>query len=124
MTTNYSIEEIDDDIFKGFEQKDIEGFFKYLQDPQSAVKKIPEIKGGKKKDPIPFTSDRIYAWMVELQIPLTLETWNLNRLLNLIQIVNYDNTPNDKKKKTKPADVMKNWNEINDRRLKELGTKG
>lgn len=124
MATNVDMKDIDDEVFLGLRQKDIEDIFKYMQSPQSAIKKIPETKSKGKKDPIPMTSDRVEAWMVELQMPWEYRFINFNRLLTLIQIINYDNTPDDKKKKTKASEVMKNWNEINDKRLAELGTKG
>ena len=72
-----------------------------------------------------MTSDRVYAWMFESQIPLEAEYWNIHRLMNVIQVINYDNTPDDRKKSQKPFEVAQDYARINEERLKKLGkTKG
>ena len=44
--------------------------------------------------------------------------------MNVIQVVNYDNTPDDRKKRAKPMEVAQDYARINEERLKKLGTKG
>lgn len=125
MVTNMEFEDIDDTIFYGLTKKNMEDIAEYLADPMSATK-IAEDKSKKsKKKSRTLTSEVIYAWMVELQIPFEAEKWNIGRLMNLIQIVNEDNTPEDKKKKRAAAyDRAKNWDKVNEQRLQQLGTKG
>ena len=122
MVLDKTADEIDEKIFLGLSQKNFEEITKYLQDSQSATK-IPEDKNSKGNS-IQLTSEVIYAWMSELQIPWEAQYWNINRLFNVIQIINEDNTPPDKKKKKKAYEQMKEWSQINDKRLKEMGTKG
>lgn len=125
MITNIEFDEINDLVFYGLTNKNIQDIMNYLTDTCSATKLVEDKSSKKKKNSRVMTSEVIYAWMVELQIPFTAENWNINRLMNLIQIVNEDNTPEDKKKKRAAAyDRMKNWDKINEQRLQQLGTKG
>jgi len=50
-----------------------------------------------------ITSELIYSWMAALQIPFTCETWNINRLLTLINVTNENNKP---KKKMPHSEAM------------------
>ena len=122
MVLDKTADEIDEKLFLGLSQKHYEEITKYLQDSQSATK-LPEDKNSKSNG-IQLTSEVIYAWMSELQIPWEAQYWNINRLFNVIQIINEDNTPPDKKKKKKAYEQMREWSQINDKRLKEMGTKG
>lgn len=126
MITNYEQDEIDDKWLYGLSEENYKKISEYLQDSQTALHSIPETKPDKKhkSDPIKMTSDRIYAWMVELQIPFEAQYWNINRLMNVIQVVNYDNTPDDRKKRQKPFETAQDYARLNEQRLKALGTKG
>ena len=120
------VSEVDDQILYGLSEENYKKISEYLQKGQTALKSIPETKPDKKhkSDPIRMTSERIYAWMAELQMSMTFEYWNINRLMNVIQVVNYDNTPDDRKKRQKPMEVAQDYARINEQRLKQLGTKG
>ena len=120
------VSEIDDSIIYGLSSENFKEIQEYLGDTQTALTSIPEVKPDKKSrgDQIRFTSDRIYSWMVEQQIPFEAQYWNINRLLNVVQIVNYDNTPDDKKKKAKPYEIAQDYARINEQRLKASGKKG
>ena len=120
------ISEIDDNLIYGLGEENIEKIYDYLKDSQTALSSIPETKPDKKnKGPqVRMTSERVYAWLAEQQIPFETEYWNINRLMNVIQVVNYDNTPDDKKKRQKPFEVAQDYAKINEERLKRLGTKG
>lgn len=130
MVLNYDVEELDDTIFLGLSEENWKKITDYLQKKCSATDIVPESSKKKDKRKRDLTSEVIYAWMAETQIPFSAETWNINRLLNCIQVVNEDNTPDDKKKKKNnmpSADSyqrMKEWSKINEQRLKEYGTKG
>lgn len=124
MVVNIPIDEIDDTIFYGLTQDHINKINAYVSDSQSAIISLPTTDDKGKKDAVPLVSERIYAWMFELQMPLELEYWNINRLMNVIQIINWDNTPPDKKKKKKMHEVARDMQAENERRLREYGTKG
>lgn len=71
------------------------------------------------------TSEIIYNWMLNLNIPFDRETWHLNRLITFIRVANEKNAAKDKKaNKMSPREVAQRNREINERRLAELGTSG
>lgn len=71
------------------------------------------------------TNELIYSWLTMLRIPFQpTETWHVNRIMMLIGITNFLQTPEDKRKKRSPAAVMKDWRAENERRLAMFKTKG
>lgn len=68
------------------------------------------------------TSELIYCWMAMARIPFEpCEKWHINRLLTLIEVYGLKTNP---PKKMSPAEVMKWQRQENERRKKELGTRG
>lgn len=92
----------------------------YIKDPHSATV-IPDDGKPKKKHPDPVTSEEIYSNMTVLRIPYECQHWNLNRLINLIDLTNRKNTP-PKKKSNKER--ISEWDKINDQRRKKYSSKG
>lgn len=70
------------------------------------------------------TAEVIYAWMVNLSIPVELERWHINRLLTLIHVLSEFNKPKDKKKKQSRASMLARREAINEARKKKYNTKG
>lgn len=69
-----------------------------------------------------LTSELIYYWMTELNIPFQpTETWHLQRLMMLIQIASHKKQP---PKKQNPNKVSRDWAAENERRKKLFMTKG
>jgi len=91
----------------------------------------------KKRNPI-ITAELIYYWMIALEIPWEAQKWHIKRLLTLIQVCSIKNQEATAaaQKKAKPsskinnpnmmtqAEIIKQNHEINERRKKELGTRG
>jgi hypothetical protein len=67
------------------------------------------------------TSEIIYYWMIELGIPFECQEWNLNRLLTLIKVCNIKRAP---KKKMNSSEIRQQQQDLNERRRKELGSRG
>lgn len=67
------------------------------------------------------TSEIIYYWMTQLQIPFTCEKWNINRLLTLIKVCNIKQTP---AKKMTQKDVMAQNKALNAARRAKHNSKG
>lgn len=76
-------------------------------------------KGGGSKEII--TSELIYCWMIQLNIPSEYQKWHLNRLLTLIQVCNVKNEP---AKKMSNKEILSRNRALNAARKKKLNTRG
>lgn len=111
----------------------------YLYIPDSIIKQIQdymddkmtatwfrEEKGPKKTRERVVTSELIYYWMIESNIPMECQKWHLNRLITLIQVVNEERKaadPNNKKRRN-PRDIAKSRSELNRQRRELLNSRG
>lgn len=76
----------------------------------------------KQSDGRPVTSEVIYYWMCELNIPVEFEKWHLNRLMTLIQVINAKKAPKTKKKNR--DDFLSSRRALNEKRKKMLHSRG
>jgi hypothetical protein len=67
------------------------------------------------------TAELIYYWMSIFNIEWEAQYWHLNRLFTLIRICN---VKQDKPKKMSRAEILARNRELNERRKREMGTKG
>lgn len=67
------------------------------------------------------TSELIYYWMTALKINWEAQNWHLSRLMMLIEITGYKSKPEKERSK---ADMLRNWNELNERNKKLFNTEG
>lgn len=67
-----------------------------------------------------ITAEVIYAMMVDSGVPFTCETWNLHRLLTLLNVISHRRNP----KKMSREDIYKQNNELNKARRAKYNTKG
>lgn len=67
------------------------------------------------------TSELIYYWMVALKIPFVAESWNIHRLLMLVEIANFKQQP---AKKQSTAEAVSKWKEQNAKNKARFGTDG
>lgn len=67
------------------------------------------------------TSELIYNWMIELQIPFECQRWHLNRLMTLIKVRIAKTT---KPKPMSKSEIMRNNAALNAARRKRLNSKG
>lgn len=68
-----------------------------------------------------ITSELIYFWMTQYNIPMECQKWHLNRLLTLIRIASVKNEPD---KKIPMNTVMSQNRALNEARRKALHTRG
>ena len=75
---------------------------KYIDDPMTATWFSEDSKKTTNKEII--TSEIIYCWMIQLNIPVEFQKWHLNRLMTLIRVCELKSQP---PKKMSKSDLMK-----------------
>lgn len=91
-------EPINKDIYLCINQLHIEKIKQYINKPMSATTFTEFTKKNKygnfrKKEII--TSEIIYYWMLESEIPFECDKWNLNHLISLIRVVSIKHSKNN-----------------------------
>lgn len=110
---------VPDVVYKRIKAQDVERISDYINDPMVApVYRAPDKK--KNKNQV-VTSITVYGWMTSLQIPWQAEKWHYNRLLELIEEVNANNTPPEKMSK---KEIMERNRKLNEERRKKYNSKG
>lgn len=114
-------------------QSDISGITSYIEDGQSATqiteKQMKEAeararkknKGAARKAKDIVTSEIVYYWMLEAGIPFSCDTWNLNRLMTLIQVCNLKEMGGQTMSK---KDMMSQNAQLNDARRAAMNSSG
>lgn len=67
------------------------------------------------------TTEIIYYWLVQYQIPFEVQYWHLSRLMTFIRVINEKNAP---KKKLSRAEAAAEQRRLNEERRRQLGSKG
>lgn len=110
---------IDQNVYRGITQKQIEEIYAYIDNPMTATtfSQNPNEKPNRQI----VTAEIIYYWMVSLQIPFECQKWHLNRLLTLIRVINIKNAPS---KKMSKRDLMNRNRSLNAARRAKSGSRG
>lgn len=112
-------EEADFNAFYALTKEEMERIQTYISDVHTATTVTHRGKKGNSGEQI--TSELIYYWMSASQIPYECETWNINRLLKLIEVASVKNGPQDKMSKRA---VLEQQHALNQARRAKLGSKG
>lgn len=107
------------EVYNRLENEHINRVNAYIEDSMTATWFHEEKKKTLNNEVI--TSERIYYWMIALQIPVNFEKWHLNRLLTLIRVCNEENKP---KKKMSVRELINQRRAENEARKKKWHTKG
>ena len=91
----------------------------YIDAPMTATT-IPEDKNNKRNREI-ITSELIYHWMIDTQVPFECQKWHLNRLITLIRVRYHKLSP---PKKMSQAEIAARNKMLNEARKKEWKTNG
>lgn len=94
---------------------------KYINAPMTATtfgKNSQTVNSGKAEN---VSSELIYYWMIQNDIPVEFERWHLNRLLTLIRVCN---SKNGNGKKMSQRDLMKQYKSINEANRAKYHSKG
>lgn len=110
---------VDDEVYKCLTNENVIEIENYIHAPMTATT-VPKIPGNTNRETI--TSELIYYWMIQLQIPVEFQKWHINRLLKLIEVCNFKNNPN--KNKMSNAELAARNRRLNAERKKRLHTTG
>ena len=112
--------EIDDKsvLLNFLTKEDIEKINDYINDPMTATVIQDDGRRGRTQK---VTSELIYCWMVQFNIPSDYEKWHINRLIMLIRVCSEENKP---KKKMSRKEIMAQNKALNAARKARLGTRG
>ena len=91
----------------------------YIDAPMTATT-IPEDRSSKRNREL-ITSELIYHWMIDTQVPFECQKWHLNRLITLIRVRYHKLSP---PKKMSPAEIAARNKMLNEARKKEWNTNG
>lgn len=111
-----SLDEFFDDSF--FSQDLIDKLSEYLHLKPTATVINSNDSSGRSRI---LTSEVIYAYMANAQVPYSCETWNIHRLLMLLGVIGELNKP---PKKMNQKQVMSQQKSLNEMRKAQMGTKG
>lgn len=99
-------------------KEDVEKISAYINDPMTATTIKDDGKRGRNQK---VTSELIYYWMVQYNIPSQYEKWHINRLLMLIRVCSEENKP---PKKMSRQEIMAENKIRNAARKARLRTRG
>lgn len=113
---------VDPYVYNALTKENVDAIYEYMDSPMTATW-FKETKGATNKRIV--TSELIYCWMINLQIPMECQKWHINRLMTLIRVCNEEaaNANNPKKGKMSRADVASR-NQLNAARRKARNSKG
>ena len=108
----------DPDCFYNLTEDNINDICDYISSPMSATTfKKERVKPNREI----VTSELIYYWMVQYNIPFECQKWHIQRLLNLIRICGIKNAP---PKKVSNREFMAERRALNEARKAEMHTHG
>lgn len=110
---------VDPNTYRLLSKENIDKVNKYIDAPMTATTVPDNTSGPKSRETI--TSELIYYWMISYQIPFECQKWHLNRLLTLIRVCSFKNTPTKKHSK---RDIMSRNAALNAKRRQQMNSKG
>jgi hypothetical protein len=107
------------EIYDCLTKENIDEIVKYISAPMTATT-VRDTRGSKFNSEV-VTSELIYHWMIELQIPFECQKWHLNRLITLIKVrIAKTNPP----KKMSKGEIMRRNAELNSLRRRQMNSRG
>lgn len=102
---------VDPEVYCNLTNENIRQIRAYMDNPMTATK-LPQ-KPGRGGPTEVITSERVYSWMIALQIPVEYQKWHFNRLMTLIQLCNLNNEKSVPKNKKSRGDLYAQHRAIN-----------
>lgn len=109
-----------DDVYKYMPSHILDKIGDYIEDPMTATTFAQSNSKNSISREI-ITSEIIYFWMINFNIPMECQKWHLNRLLTLINVCNLKLQP---KRKMTPREVAERNRALNAERKAKYGTRG
>jgi hypothetical protein len=106
-------------ILNKLSQDDVKAITDYINDRQSATWFNEDSKQKQSREVI--TSELIYYWLVQFNIPFEVESWHLNRLMTLVKIAGIKQT---KSKPMSKAEQAEQYRQLNAERRARTGSSG
>ena len=106
------------EVYYALTNEHIEAVNKYISDDKTATT-FSNTREAPSRAII--TSELIYYWMTQFNIPMECQKWHLSRLLTLIRIASIKNAPD---KKMSKREILSQNRALNAARRKSLRTKG
>lgn len=110
---------VDPSVYDRLSEENIRDISQYMEAPMTATT-IKNTNQNKRSGRF-ITSELIYCWMTQLNIPFECEKWHINRLMMLIQVCNEENKEPKKQSKRETA---QNFAAINAANRKRFNSKG
>lgn len=110
---------ISPEVYLRLTQDNLKQINEYIEAKMTATW-FSDTKNGKTSREI-ITAEIIYYWMIALNIPMSCETWHLNRLFTQIKVLNQKNTPAKKMTQQQAAAKQR---ELNEQRRAQHGSSG
>lgn len=111
--------EIPPEVFSKISPRNISDIQSYISAKMTATWFKDDKKSPAGREVI--TAELIYYWMIALGVPFECQHWHLNKLLTLIRVCNEKNQP---AKKRSRAEMAAERRALNEKRLKETGSRG
>lgn len=112
-----TVNEVEDYVYDRLSSDNVEEIRKYIDAPMTATYFYGEQETKHRSFDI-LTSEKIYYWMIALNIPVEFQHWHIKRLMTLIKVCNIENNP---KKNKSAREVAKQYADLNAKRRKEMG---
>lgn len=110
---------VDPRAYYGLTEENVKAISDYINDPMTAT--TFNNLGHQPRGSEQVSSELIYYWMTELNIPWEAEKWHINRLLTLIKVCSIKKQPS---KKMSKADILRQNNALNAQRRARMHSKG
>lgn len=121
---------IPDAVFKSLSTENLKKINSYIEKKMTATWFREDKKEGQSKRRGPFrkgeviTSEVIYFWMIELNIPVDFQKWHINRLLTLIRVCNEKHKEANGDNKMSRKEIMARNKALNAQRRARMKSRG
>ena len=121
---------IPDVVYKALSTENLKKINAYIEKKMTATwfrednnKKSSKNRGPFRRGEV-ITSELIYFWMIELNVPVDFQKWHINRLLTLIRVCNEKHKEANGDNKMSKKDVIARNKMLNAQRRARLKTRG